>query len=201
MRVLNCIVILLFLGYFVLAQTKTEILSQKATREIFTDSIKKKFNIGYPIRRVYECNDSSGQFYLVLAESNDSIVSGKDTMHKNIKAINFLRVNNVLVKNWEMNDFILGQTKENEGEKSIWFWTKYFLLSDLDGDSIIDQIIVYGSLGAYDNDNGRIKILIYYKGQKSAIRHQNGALDFERNTKVDKSFYELPLKIREETKK
>lgn len=195
------IVILLFPGDFVFAQTKTEILSQKVTSEIFTDSLKKKFSINYPIRRVYECKDKSGEFYLILSESNDSIVNTKDTLHKNIKAINFSRVNNVLVKKWELNDFITGPTKESEAEKSIWFWTKYFILKDLDGDSIIDPIIVYGSMGAYGQDNGRIKIKVYYKGQKSAIRHQNGALDFERNTKVDRSFYELPVKIREEVKK
>jgi hypothetical protein len=41
----------------------------------------------------------------------------------------------------------------------------------------------------------RLKVHHYYKGQKIAIRHQNGVLDFERETQVDKGFYNLPLSL------
>ena len=56
-----------------------------------------------------------------------------------------------------------------------------------------DPIIVYGTTAVNGYGDGRIKIIIYYKGQKVAIRHQNGTLDFERETSVDKAFYALPV--------
>ncbi len=48
--------------------------------------------------------------------------------------------------------------------------------------------------------DGRIKILVYHKGKKRAIRHQNGMIDFDRNTKVDRLFYELPTEIQNRVK-
>jgi hypothetical protein len=44
---------------------------------------------------------------------------------------------------------------------------------------------------------GRVKFIIYYKGQKIAIRHQNGTLDYERETQLDKSVYTLPKSMLE----
>ena len=43
--------------------------------------------------------------------------------------------------------------------------------------------------------DGRIKFVVNYKGQKITIRHQNGVLDFERETQVDKAFYGLPTAL------
>jgi hypothetical protein len=175
-----------------------EILSMKATTNFFTDSLCKQFNIDFPFRRVYKCTDKSGVFFIVLTERNDTIVD-KDTLHYKIKAFNFQQGNNGLVKKWEMNDFITHQANyldiKDATENSIWFWTKYSEFSDIDGDSLIDPILTYGTSAMNGTDDGRIKILVYYKGQKFAIRHQNGVLDFERNTHVDKEFYSLPATI------
>ncbi len=170
------------------------VLSQKETARIFTDSLKKQFNILYPISRVYKCTDKSGQFLIVLTESND-MITAKDTMHQHIQAINLSYNKNELIKKWEMNDAKNKETKDKEAEISIWFWTSYCVLQDIDKDSLIDPILVYGTKGANEYDDGRIKIIICYKGQKIALRHQNGVLDFERNTRVDKGFYSLPIKI------
>ena len=95
---------------------------------------------------------------------------------------------------WTINDFRLKANEVSE-EKSIWFWSKYIELNDIDGDKIIEPIITYGTSGINGTNDGRIKILTYYKNNKSAIRHQNGILDPERNTKPDKEFYELPSQI------
>jgi len=96
---------------------------------------------------------------------------------------------------WQMRDFVLEMNKADSPEFSIWFWTKYFDLKDFDGDGLIDPIIIYGTSGINGIEDGRIKILVYYQGQKQAIRHQNGTLDFQRNTQVDSGFYNLPIQI------
>ena len=199
--------LLFFAATLVFGQTKvvsSEILSQQATAKLFTDSLNKQLGITYPIRRVYKCIDKSGHFFIVLTESNDTTTADKDTLNYNIKAFNFRQDKNGLLKKWEINDFITHQANyldvKDAMETSIWFWTKYSEFADIDNDSLIDPIIVYGTGGMNYTGDGRIKILIYYKGQKVAIRHQNGTLDFERNTQVDESFYSLPTKLQEHVK-
>lgn len=188
---------------FVFGQTNvvsSEILSQQVAATIFTDSLNKQLGMPYPIRRVYKCIDKSGQFFIVLTESNDAITTNKDTLHYNIKAYNFRQEKNGHSKAWEMTDFITKHATSDEMENSIWFWTKYPEFADIDNDGLIDPIIIYGTSGINHTSDGRIKILIYYKGDKFAIRHQNGTLDFERNTKVDKAFYTLPLRLQDRVK-
>ncbi len=63
---------------------------------------------------------------------------------------------------------------------------KYFKLNDHYNSGFVDPILVYRT------DDERIKILVYYR----AISHQNGKFDFERNTKFDVSYYELPIGIK-----
>ena len=55
--------------------------------------------------------------------------------------------------------------------------------------------MVYGTSGDNGLDDGRLKILVYFKNKKFAVRHQNGVLDFERNTRIDSAFYLLPGEI------
>ena len=179
---------------------RSDILSQPETKKFFTERLNKQFGINYPIRRVYRCIDRSGQFFIVLTESNDVKAPRRDTLHHHIKALNCHMEKNGLLKKWEIDDSVIKQSGNDEMESSIWFWTKYTDVKDIDNDGLIDPVIVYGTSGLNHTDDGRIKILIYYKGKKFAIRHQNGTLDFERNTRVDKAFYTLPLKIQEHVK-
>ena len=169
--------------------TASEILSSKQVSALFPDTVQKKFKLNFPIFRVYKYSDKSGQYYCVLTESKNIVTADKDTINHKIKAINIKVNNNSFVKTWEINDYI--KRGENE-EYSIWFWIKYIDFKDYDGDGLIDPIIVYGTSALNDYGDGRIKFLVYYKGQKIAIRHQNGVLDFERETQVDKAFYNLP---------
>jgi len=195
--------LLFFITDLVLGQStnaSSEILSQQKTVNLFSDSLDIKFGITYPIRRVYKCIDKSGQFFIVLTESIDSISTGNDTFHNSIKAFNIRQDKNGLSKKWEMDDFITKQSTNDDMEHSIWFWTKYSEFTDIDNDNLIDPILIYGTSGMNYTSNGRIKICIYYKGHKVAIRHQNGTLDVERNTHVDKAFYTLPLSLQDHIK-
>ncbi len=174
---------------------KPEILSKAEIGKIFTDDVKKELTIDLPIRRVYKYSDKAGINYIVLMEQYNGKDENKDTICHQIKAICLLSDGAKFTKQWALNDFIIKQVNGNGTESSISFWTKYFELKDSDNDGIIDPVITYGSFGTNGVDDGRIKILIYYKGQKIAIRHQNGVLDEERNTTVDQSFYSLPTTL------
>lgn len=192
-----------FITVLLFAKTDTvqgQILTPQQTAEFFTPDLNKQLGITYPIRRVYNCTDKSGQFFIVLTESNDLTATRKDTLHHNIRMFRFDQNKNKLLKSGEMYDHI-GKNLDGSGmENSIWFWTKYCGFTDVDHDGWIDPIIVYGTSGPNHTDDGRIRILIYYKNQKYAIRHQNGTLDFERNTRIDKSFYSLPLSLQKHVK-
>jgi hypothetical protein len=193
--------ILTFLNLTLLeAQQKSstsEILSLKQIQTIFTDSIKNKFKINYPIFRIYKYTDKSGDFLCVLTESTDSITSNKDTFNHSIKAINLKVDKDKLVKVWELNDNTIKNEKE---ETSIWFWTRFFDFKDFNNDGLVEPIIVYGTRAMNGYDDGRIKFVVFYNGQKIAIRHQNGVLDYERQTQIDKAFYSLPEKLKDNIK-
>lgn len=199
----NLVITILFLlaKTLVYGQTKvgkSEILDKKQIAKIFTDTLKKQFNFIYPISKVYKCLDNTGQFYIVLTESID--VNKDNDIHHHLRAYNIRQVKNAFSENWIIKDFIIMQGTDDDIEHSIWFWTKYCEFVDINNDGVIDPILVYGSSGSNYTSDGRIKILIFYKGQKIAIRHQNGVLDSERNTKVDKAFYALPVAVQNRTK-
>jgi len=164
---------------------------------IVNDSVKKAFKIDYPIYRVYKYTDGSGQYFCVLTESTDSIgtdADGKpDTAHHSIRAIDLKLENGKFSKVWEINDFM----KTHGPEISIWFWTKFCEFQDFDNDGLIEPIIVYGTHSLDEVDGNRVKFIIYYKGQKIAIRHHDSDLDEGRSTEVDKAFHALPQKLKD----
>ncbi|WP_205512263.1 M949_RS01915 family surface polysaccharide biosynthesis protein [Longitalea arenae] len=191
---------LIFLINSAIAQTSSltsDIVSPRELTALLTDSIKKEMNINFPVYRAHRYADRSGKHYCILTESRDAI-KDKDTLHHTIKAVNILEAEGKLSKAWEMNDHII---KSEQEENSIWFWTKYMEFKDHDKDGLTDPFIIYGTSGMDGTGNGRIKILIYYKGRKVAIRHQNGTLDFERETQVDQAFYDLPLPLQKAIQK
>ena len=105
-----------------------------------------------------------------------------------------------LTKKWEFSDVLINNPKKYIEENTIQFWTKYLQLVDTDKDGLLDPVIVYGTKGANAFDDGRIKIVIFYKGQKISIHHQNGVLDYDRNTRIDKAFYTLPLQLQKQVR-
>lgn len=193
------------LSYIFLLIT-TSVFSQKAylpkseADKIITADIKREFGLEFPVFRVYNYTDTTGKFYIVLTEKYDGTKEA-DTLHYKIKAVCLKSNAGKLEKKWEINDFITRIDGTDENEESIWFWTKYSSFTDIDKDGITEPVIVYGTNGYNGYDDGRIKILIFYKGEKIAIRHQNGVLDEVRNTEVDPKFYKLPESVQNHVKK
>ncbi|REE24831.1 hypothetical protein DFQ09_103137 [Winogradskyella pacifica] len=171
-------------------------LTEHEINSIFTDSLKTKLEINYSVYRAYEYNDKGGKHFIVMTENKVKCDERKDCFDA-IKVFCFLYKNGQYDLEWNLTDFILPKGNEVSEEYSISIWTKYFELNDHDNDGFIDPIIVYGTFAMNGTSDGRIKILVYHKGKKSAIRHQNGTLDFERNTQVDESYYQLPKVIQD----
>lgn len=159
----------------------SKILTKAEKNTIFNKTVKSKFGINFNIRRAYKCLDQSGTYFLALAENSPK---------NSIKAIYLKQTQNGLLEQWKAIDNII------DTEEEIWFFTRYFDIKDIDNDGIIDPIIIYGtSTPEEGNDESRLKILMYYKNKKVAIRHQNCDLDDCRYTQIDKDFYSLPISI------
>ena len=197
MKITLAIVIILFLSSITFGQNSNVLsrqLNQQEIDAVFTDSLKTKLQIEYSIYRIYEYNDKAGKHFIVMTK-NEFECDEKEKCFDSIKAFCYSYKNGVYNLQWNLKDFILPKGNEVSEEYSISFWTKYFELNDYNKDGFVDPIIVYGTLGMNGTSDGRIKILVYHNGIKSAIRHQNGTLDFERNTQVDKKYYQIPLGI------
>lgn len=174
-------------------------LSVQQIDSVFTDSLRKVFKINFPFYKVYSFEDRDGKHLLALTES--SFQGEKHSNNDSIQAFHFLQKNNQLELKWSFFDFRIGNPTHYIDENSIWFWTKYISLTDIDKDGLIDPIIIFGTSSEGNSmDDGRIKILCFYKNQKYGIRHQNSLYDDGRNTKVDAKFYELPIPIQSHVK-
>lgn len=169
-------------------------LSSEETTILFPAAIRQALDITYPIFRVYKYTDELGCLYTVLTESNDQITEEGDTLNTKIKVLQLLEEHGTLRKLWEVKDEI------GPEESSIQFWTKFTDFVDHDRDGIVEPLLIYGTSAENGYDDGHVKILMYFKGQKIAIKHQNGILDSERITVVDRAFYNLPMAVQDAVK-
>jgi len=187
-------ILLVIISYGQKREIDSLLLSDDQVDQIFTESFKNDKGILYPICKVYNYRDKTGEYYLVLTERRYK--EDKDeTFNDTIVAINYKKTDRGFKQVMYMRDFILERNDSNTPEHSVWFWTKYLELKDFDNDGIIEPVIIYGTLGNNGLEDGRVKILTYYKGTKYAVRHQNGPYDMQRYTTVDEAFYTMPVKI------
>jgi len=177
----------------------SKLLTPETSAQLFTENVKTDLKITLPIAHVYEYNDKAGLHYLALMENQYSNVEAKPLYDK-VVLVDAISANGVLKENWRITDFIKPEDVVTDPHYSMWIWTKYLHLSDLDGDKLADPIVVYGLRGIYNSGEGKIKIITISKGKKYAIRHQNSDMDWGRNTQVDKLFYTLPVKIQTKVK-
>jgi hypothetical protein len=191
MKKVSLLLIMLFLMINSFAGNKivTSQLSLTEINNLFTADVLQDYAINLPIYKVYKNSYTTEDEYLVLCESMDE-KNSKDTINKSVQAFLFTKGGAGLELQWKINDNIIKSATE---ETSIWFWTRYLDFQDFDQDGQIDYTLIYGTKGMNGFSDGRIKILMVNKlGNKLFIRHQNGVLDFERETKIDKDFYNLP---------
>lgn len=169
--------------------SKYKALSGDEINTVFTKEKRIELGIKFGIWKVYRYKDKTGDYYLVLTEEKFEESVDREKANNMIKAFNFKVEGNNWRKTFEINDF------KNDYEVSIWFWTRYIYVEDFDSDGIVEPIVIYGTGGGNGYSDGRIKILLYYKGKKIGIRIQNRVLDSERNFSLDTDFYNLPKEI------
>jgi hypothetical protein len=175
-------------------------LSADAIQKLLPDSVKKRLGIKFATYAVFEYSDRFKKQYLVLSENSYSREK-EQALNDSVQAVLLQHNNGLLQPVLTITDFITpGKNNKGFTDYSIWFWTKYTSIADIDGDGSADPIIVYGTAGENDKEDCKIKIVTCCKGKKFVIRHQNGSLDFERNTHVDKAWYTLPAKIQAKVK-
>ena len=169
-------------------------LTDMEIKKHFPTEVLQQIGVEFPIFRVYPFEDKDGKQYLILTEKvTKGNIQDENSLKRSIKAFNVSFEEDKTVKiRWTITDYI------NENESSIWFWTRYLRLKDLDNDGFVDPIVVYGTKSIYGEhfEEGRVKIITYHLGKKIVIRHQNSEMDDARHTQVDKSFYALPLSIK-----
>ena len=170
-------------------------LTDMEIKKLFPAEVLQQIGVEFPIFRVYPFEDKDGKQYLILTEKvTKGNIQDENSLKRSIKAFNVSFEADKTVKvRWTITDYI-----DKERETSIWFWSRYLRLKDLDNDGFVDPIVVYGTKSIYGDhfEEGRVKILIYHLGKKIAIRQQNSEMDDGRHTQVDKSFYALPLGIK-----
>lgn len=185
MKFITSIVFIITQSYLFAQESTIPFLESTEVNTRYSADVCAKYDIQFPIYRVYEYQDDLGTHELVLTENS---ISEKE--NDSIQAFCFLIDGNLKKLEWKLIDFIL-QNDDMSSENSMWFWTKYLRLEDLDNNGTIDPLIIYGSSGDNGTDDGRLKMLLYLNGNKLGIRHQNSSMDFGRNTRVDKQFYDL----------
>lgn len=189
--------IMIFISSLALAQndTKSLQLTNEQVAETFTAEVKFSFGIAYPIFRAYQYQDKKGEHIILFTEK--LAAPNKSQPHNQaIKAFIFEAKDKHPVKlSKTIEGYRSDEANTASEEQSIWFWTKYLSLTDLDKDSLVDPIIVYGTSGLNQHQDGRIKIVVIHQDTTVMIHHQNGTLDSQRNTKIDREFYELPAPI------
>ncbi|MEW7291361.1 M949_RS01915 family surface polysaccharide biosynthesis protein [Aquimarina sp. 2304DJ70-9] len=170
-------------------------LSKKEIASIFTRRKQNLLGISNALYQAYSYKDESGEYYLLLTDHRKAIHEEKDTLYDNIYALNITNKNNQLKK----RSTVTGEI-DDDWETSIGFWNQYSEISDLDGDGLVDLILVYGTTGQNMYKDGRVKILVYHNKKRVSIKHQNSDIDGGRHTKINKKLYALPLKIQDAVK-
>lgn len=187
--------LLLIASYFCKCDAQTT-----AKEFAISDSVKQILEIYYPTAFILPYIQGKDKYQLLFTHNfDDAHNSGeKNKHHSHLVAFNLKMAGESITKVWRMEDYISDQV-DNPGnlETEIYWLQQYCSTTDIDGDGIVEPVVCYASEGNNGIDDGRLKIIIWYKGEKIGIRHQNGVLDFQRNIKVDKKFYKLPSSIKE----
>lgn len=145
----------------------------------------------FPIYKAFEYSDKGGTYELVLCENQKSI-SKNDTLNTKIQAICVVSDHGGFLEKWRINDLLEDYIPK---ETNIWFWTKYCIFKDIDGDGYIEPIVVYGTRTENDEIR-RVKIITIYKDKKYVIRAVECDLDDCRSFTKDSAWNSLPQKLK-----
>lgn len=159
------------------SQTSKEL--SKSEIEKLNFDIKK---LKLPLLKIIEYSDKNGVFDIFLLENTNL----------KVQTICYQQKNRKFQEKWQINDF-LTDNPERGLDISITFLEEYCSFNDIDGDKIIDPIIVYATTNGYEEWQ-HIKIITIYKNKKYVIRAQECVLDYCRTFNKD-AIKKLPKPI------
>jgi len=160
-----------------------------------TETLKKS-GIALPVFRHFCYSDQSGSYVLYLTEKQD-IKQAEDKLSSAIEA-HMLKME----ADKSLSNVASIRDKVSADEAGMEFWGKLTEIKDIDKDGSTAAIIVYrfynrrdDGLAEQDAFSGRIKIVMFYKGNKIIIRAVTGNLDGERSTTATDNFFTLPVSV------
>jgi hypothetical protein len=153
----------------------------------------KAAGVSLPVFAHFCYRDKSGDYVVYLTESGDRHY-GDETLSSKIGASLFkINAGPTLAARGTVSD------SAPEGMAGVQWWTKLTELDDIDGDGLVDPILVYrfydiDSHGEMVSDafEGRLKIIVFHRDAKAAIRAVTGNLDGQRSTTASPPWFKLP---------
>lgn len=146
-----------------------------------------------PVFKRYCYTDKSGSYALLLGEKQDRPFPPELLSSTLQAALYKVDGGKVLTRQWAIRDFA------GKDDGGVSFRSKLVELSDIDGDGLIDPILVYRFFPLVDTDSistddfsGGIKIVAFHRGQKATIHAITGDLDGDRKTTANSHYFALP---------
>jgi hypothetical protein len=152
----------------------------------------KNAKVALPVFEHFCYSDSSGDYVLYLTASRDRRYDGADLSSKIGASLFKINAGPTLALKGTVSDSAL------EGMAGVQWWPKLTELSDIDGDGLVDPVLVYRF---YERENdkklsdpyeGQLKIIVFHRDAKAAIRATTGDLDLQRSTTASAPYFKLP---------
>lgn len=151
-----------------------------------------------PVFKRYCYTDKSGSYALLLGEKQDRPFP-PERLSSTLQAVLYkVEDGKVLTRQWAIRDFA------GKDDGGINFRSKLTELTDIDGDGLVDPIVVYRFFALVDADNistddfsGGIKIVTFHQGKKATIHAITGDLDGDRKTTANSNYFALPKVVQQ----
>ena len=159
----------------------------------------KKAGFELPVFRRYCYSDKAGSHVLLLGEKQDLPFS-EERLSSTIQAALYKvgADGGSLTPEWSIRDFA------GKEEAGLNFRSKLIELADIDGDGLVDPVLVYrffepDGADRIVNDDfvGRIKIVAFHQGRKATIHAITGNLDGDRKTTANANYFALPKPVQQ----
>ncbi|WP_432726035.1 M949_RS01915 family surface polysaccharide biosynthesis protein [Variovorax sp. W6] len=170
-----------------------------ATAPYLNADVLKKAGFELPVFKRYCYSDKAGSHVLLLGEKQD-LPFPEEKLSSAIQATLYKvgADNASLTPEWSIRDFA------GKDEAGLNFRSKLVELDDIDGDGLVDPVLVYrffehDGADRIDNDDfvGRIKIVVFHQGRKATIHAITGHLDGDRRTTANGNYFALPKPVQQ----
>ena len=152
----------------------------------------KTAKVTLPVFDHFCYRDSSGDYVVYLTESRDRRYDG-EVLSSKIGAYLFkINAGPTLALKGTVSDGAL------DGMAGVRWWPKLTELSDIDGDGLVDPVLVYRFYASAngkmlsDPYEGGLKMIVFHRDAKAAIRAITGDLDLQRSTTASAPYFKLP---------